>query len=213
MHNEDKTIYSETEVDNAKAMIEVLRKDNNHLSQIVNKLLSIGKAEVSFFCRHKANDLVQYDSGLFKIRPDLYTFNKIIDWKTVGGNGYLPEKFSKIIIDYGYDFQAAFYQYVIWMITGHWKAFYWIVQDKEPPYDFNIISADGWAFEIIKGEVINIGPGARKMLKALDLYLYCLEKNQWPDSSIYIKPDYLKNRIAKANVPLWYKNQEINYYF
>jgi len=216
MQNEGKVIYSETEVDNAKMMIETLRNGNNHLSQIVNKLLKIGKAEVSFFCQHSANDLVQYDSGLLKIRPDLYTFNKIIDWKTVSRiNDEAPlkqDQFAKVITKFGYGFSAAMYQYIIWMITGHWKAFYWVVQDKLPPYDFNIISADGWAFEVSNGQMIGIGKHAEIFLKSLEQYLYCHETDKWPGVSIFTKPDYRGQRIAQCKVPGYEYTKEYEFF-
>ena len=204
-NNTGKEIYSRTEYDNSKAMIKHLRSGNKHLSKIVNKLLKIGKAEVSFFCQHSANDLVQYDSGLLKIRPDLYTFNKIIDWKTVARiNNEAPlkqDQFANVITKLGYGFSAAMYQYIIWMITGHWKSFYWVVQDKLPPYDFNIISADQWAFEVSNGQMVGIGKHAEIFLKSLEQYLYCLEKNEWPGVSIFTKPDYRGQRIAQCKIP------------
>jgi len=214
--NAGKTVYSEIEVENAKTMIETLRNGNKHLSKIVNKLLSIGKAEVSFFCQHSANDLIQYDSGLLKIRPDLFTFNKIIDWKTVTRiNGEAPlkqDQFAKVISKYGYGFSAAMYQYVTWMITGHWKAFYWVVQDKLPPYDYNIISADQWAFEVSNGQMIGIGKHAEIFLKSLEQYLYCHEKNEWPGVSIFTKPDYRGQRIAQCKVPGYEYTKEYEFF-
>jgi len=204
--NPGKEIYSQTEIDNSKAMIDHLLKGNDHLSPIVNNLLKIGKAEISIFCDHKSNELVQYDIGQFKIRPDLMTEKKIVDWKTIGRTTgkqapLKPEEFARVIGDRKYGFSIAMYQYFMWQITGKWKAGYWVIQDKQPPYDVNIISADNWAFEVIKGEMVSIGVHAEMFLKALEQYLYCLEKDRWPGVSIFTKPDYKGHRIAEANVP------------
>ena len=216
-NNTGKEVYSRTEYDNSKAMIKHLRSGNKHLSKTVNNLLNIGKAEISIFIEHRANDLVQYDTGLFKIRKDLTTYNKIIDWKTVGRtNGkdapLKSEQFTLVIADKLYGFSAAMYQYFEWMVTGRWKAFYWIPQDKEPPYDFNIFSADGWAFEVNAGEMVGIGIHAEIFLKSLEQYLYCHEKNQWPGVSIFTKPDYRGQRIAQCKVPGYEYTKEYEFF-
>ena len=210
-NNPGKEIYSQQDIDHAEAMIKHLRNGNPHLSPIVNKLLKIGKGEISIFVEHKANDMVQYDTGMFKIRKDLTTYNKIIDWKTTRDDFYQPDKFAKEIIDKGYDFSAAFYQYIEWLVTGRWKQFFWVVQSKSPPYSFSIIEAANWAFEVIDGQYISAGPGAKRMLMALDLYLYCREKDDWPDWSIFESPGF--KRISRAQVPHWYANQKTEYYF
>jgi hypothetical protein len=215
--NQGKEIYSQTEVDISRAMIKHLRYGNDHLSPIVNNMLNIGKAEISIFCQHQANDLVQYDIGKFKIRPDLMTAKKIIDWKTIGrkNNGQAPlkpEDFARVIADKLYGFSIAMYQYFVWVVTGKWKSGYWVIQDKEPPYDVNIISADGWAFEVIKGEMTSIGIHAEMFLKALEQYLYCFEKDQWPGVSIFTKPNYKGQRISTSKVP-GYEHTKSNEFF
>jgi len=215
--NPGKEIYSKTEYENSLAMINHMRSGNKHLSPVVNKLLNIGKAEISIFTNHKINDLLQYDSGLFKIRKDLTTYNKIIDWKTVGrSNGKdAPLKagqFARVISDRMYGFSAAMYQYFEWMITGRWKSFYWVVQDKEPPYDFNIVSADGWAFEVQGGQMIGIGIHAEIFIKALEQYLYCLENDEWPGVSIFTRPDYRGHRITRCKVPGYELNKDYEYF-
>lgn len=216
-NNPGKAIYSKTEYDNSLAMIEALRKGNKHLSPTVNNLLKIGKAEISIFCEHKANDFIQYDSGLLKVRKDLTTYNKIIDWKTVGRTmgkeaPLKPEQFTRVIADKLYGFSAAMYQYVEWMVTGRWKSFYWIAQDKIAPFDFNLISADGWAFEVQNGQMIGIGIHAEMFIRALEQYLYCLENNDFPGVSIFTKPDYKGHRIAQTKVPGYEINKSYEFF-
>lgn len=213
--NIGKTIYSSTEYNNSLKMINELTNGSRHLSHIINELLKIGKAEISIFTQHKVNDLVQYDIGYFKIRKDLTTRNKIIDWKTVARktNGKAPikaEDFARVITDKGYAFTAAMYQYFEWLVTGKWKSFYWVVQEKEPPYDFNIVSGNEWAFEVQGGELIGIKKYAEDFLRCLEQYLYCLEKNEWEGVSIFTAPDFRGRRIATARIPAYefYKENE-----
>ena len=216
-NNPDKEVYSQTEYENSEAMIKYMQSGNKHLSPIVNNLLKIGKAEISIFIEHKTNDLVQYDSGLFKIRKDLTTRNKIIDWKTVGRSTgkeapLKADQFARVIGDRLYGFSAAMYQYFEWMVTGRWKSFYWVVQDKLPPYDFNIISAEGWAFTIEQGQMTGIGVHAEMFLKALDQYLYCNEKDEYPGVSVFTCPDYKGQRITESKVPGYEFNKDNEFY-
>jgi len=214
--NPGKEIYSKTEYDHSEVMIKELREGNKHLSGIINNILKIGKAEESCFIQHKANDLIQYDTGLFKWRKDIYTEKKIFDWKGVAAKmGPAPiksEDFSRVIDNLLYGFSAAMYQYFEWMAFGIWRSFYWIVQDKNPPYDFNIISASQWAFDVENGLMKGIGPHAMIFLKSLEQYLYCHEKDEWHGVSIFTKPDYRDQRIAMAPVPGYTKGKLFDYY-
>ncbi len=216
--NPGKEIYSTKEYDLSLTMVKELRTGNPHLSPLICKFLKIGKAEISCFMKHKPNPVIQADSGLFKWRYDLITNTKIIDWKFVGKGRYgnraaiKTDDFARMIPDKGYDFSAAFYQYFRWLLTGKWTAFYWVVQEKEPPFDFNIISANNWAFHVEKGEMLGMGPGAVRFIKSLEQYLYCLEKDEWFGASIFTKADHLGQRIAFAKVPGYYKSKEVDYF-
>jgi len=205
--NPGKEICSKSEIDLADAMIEELLNGNPHLSHDIRFLLKHGKAEISHFC--------EYQGGLFKYRTDLKTTSKIIDWKTCQFGRPKKEEFAKQIVDLGYDISASFYQFFDHLVTGRWRSFYWVAQEKEPPYDFNIIDASNWAFSIKNegGEqIVTPSSGAMKFIRLLEEYLICKEKNFYPGYSIFTQPDYRKHRIAVSPVPGYVKNDLITFY-
>ncbi len=188
-------------------MINQLSMGDENLSPIICNFIKNGKAEQSHFC--------EYQGGLFKYRTDLKTKNCILDWKTTNLENPKPENFERQIVDFGYHISAAMYQFFDHEITGRWRKFYWVVQEKQPPYDFTIIDAARWAWDIttINGEqVIEAGPGAILFMKLLETHLICLERQSWPGYSSFTMPDWKNRRIATPEPPGWYKNRIINFY-
>jgi hypothetical protein len=207
MENPGKLIYSSKEIILANTMIDNLLNGNPHLSNDVKYLIKKGQAEKSYF--------TEYQGAFFKFRPDLVTKTKIIDWKTCRHQEPKPENWSRKVHDMGYDISASFYQFFDFIITGKWKPFYWIAQEKEPPYDFNILSADDYAYRIEKDGDSQIpipGNGALKFRKLLEQYILCTENNEWPGYSIFINPDRFGRRIATPIVPGWEKKKMFNFY-
>jgi hypothetical protein len=223
--NPGKTICSQTEVDLANIMIEQLLTGNSHLSKDVNYLISHGKAEQSH--------LVEYQGKNFKFRPDLETNKKIVDWKTCGFEVPKVENFARQIVKFGYHISAAFYQYFDFIETGVWRSFYWIAQEKEPPFDFNIIDASNWSFEIhsiehkeslvipessnqfvieTPSQIAIPNTGAIIFLQLLTEYIHCAELDKWPGYSVFTQPDWRNRRIGKSEVPNWEKIKNINFY-
>lgn len=206
--NPGKEICGQTEIDLAEQMIKELRFGNKHLSADINFLIKHGKAEVSHFC--------EYEGAFFKFRTDLETSTKIVDWKSCQSEVPKIENWSKQVVKMGYDISAAFYQFFCFITTGKWKTFYWVAQEKEPPYDFNIIDASNWAFEIAKdadGETTVIPhSGAQKFIKLLEIYIQCVEKNEWPGYSVFTQPDYRGRRIAVSQVPGYESSKMLTYY-
>lgn len=213
--NPGKTICSQKEVDLAKIMIDELLKNNTHLSKDINYLIKHGKAEQSH--------LVDYEGMQFKFRPDLETVKKIVDWKTCGFETPKVENFAKQIVKFGYHISGAFYQYFDFIENGVWRSFYWVVQEKEPPFDFNIIDAANWTWEIhditskdglitdqftieTPSQIVIPKTGGVIFLQLLDEYLHCSKENFWPGYSVFIKPDWKGRRIAKSEVPTWNKS-------
>ena len=208
--NPGKEICSQADIDLAQAMIRELRFGNKHLSADINFLIKHGKGETSHFC--------EYQGGFFKFRTDLETSTKIVDWKTCQAEVPKVENWSKQVVNMGYDLSAAFYQFFDFVCHGRWRTFYWVAQEKTPPYDFNIIDASNWAFEITKdaatGEQIVIPhSGAQKFIKLMEVYLQCVEKDEWPGYSIFTQPDYRGRRIAVSQVPGYESGKMLNYYF
>lgn len=202
--NPGKEIYSQTEIDLAENMIRELRFGNTHLSKDINLLIKRGNAEVSHF--------VEYQGAYFKCRTDLETPTNIVDWKTCQDGVPKVENWSKQVVKMGYDISAAFYQFFCFISTGRWKTFYWVAQEKTPPYDFNLIDASNWTFEIDRDGQVIPHSGAIKFIKLMETYILCLEKDEWPGYSVFTQPDYRGHRIAVSQVPGYESGRILNYY-
>ena len=206
--NPGKEICSESDIKLAKIMLEELLENNRHLSWIVRDFIKMGKAERSHFC--------EYEDQFFKFRTDLETRTKIVDWKTIAKlEDSKEDQFSKIIINRGYHISAAFYQFFDHLITGKWRKFFWIVQEKQPPYDFMIHDSSEWTWNIYKLDGEQIAEpriGALLFLKLLEQHIHCCDNKQWDGYSTFIEPDFRKMRIAKPRAPFWYEKNMLNFY-
>lgn len=204
--NSEKEPCSQAEKQTAQDMIDMLLNGNPHLSPRIQKLITDGQAEQSHF--------LDYQGQRFKYRTDLKTHRRIVDWKTTKIESPKPENWSREIIKYNYHISAAFYQFFEFILTGQWKDFYWIAQESEPPYDFNILSAECWTFEFDRsdGEIIEMHTGALMFNKLLEYYIMCCERGEWPGYSIYIQPNFLGQRIGFPGIPGWYENQMFEFF-
>lgn len=199
---EGKEICSDGEIELVEKMVDELLTGNPHYSKDINTFIKNGRAEESFFS--------EYQGCKFKIRPDVRTRNKIIDWKSCADGLVEPGVVEKQIAKFGYDISAAMYQFFDHLVTGKWRNFYWVFQEKSPPYDFLIVSAVDWAFDIHndgKEQIAIPKVGAILFIKLLEQYILCTEKNEYPGYSIFVREDYLRHRIYKAKVPGWYEYQ------
>lgn len=207
--NPGRQVCSQAEVDLSKLMIKELLGGNGHLSGDIRMLIHNGKAETSHFC--------EYQGGLFKFRTDLETTSKIVDWKSCALGFPKVENWSRQVVNMGYHISAAFYQFFDSVMNGgRWRSFYWIAQEKEPPYDFNIIDAANWAWEVTNeqdgSQTVLPHAGAHMFIKLMEEYLICNERNEWPGYSVFTQPDYKGHRIAVSPVPGWEQNRMIEFY-
>lgn len=183
-------------------MIDELLIGNPHLSKDIKTFIKNGTGEESFF--------VEYQGCKFKVRTDVRTRNKIIDWKTCADGLAEPGQVEKQIEKYGYHISAAMYQFFDHLVTGKWRNFYWVFQEKAPPFDFLIVSASEWAFDITydgKEQIAIPKVGAILFIKLLEQYILCTEKKEYPGYSIFVREDWLKHRIYTPRVPGWYEYQ------
>jgi hypothetical protein len=192
-------------------MVNELLSGDDMISNEIRWLLEMGQAEQSHF--------IDYLGYGFKYRTDLKTKYKMIDWKTVAQLGDAKqENFSHIIVKYGYHISAAMYQFFEHELTGIWKPFFWVVQEKEPPYGFTILDSSDWSWEFKRepdGELLVIPKiGAMIFIKLMDQYIWCNENKRYPSYSVFIKPDFRGHRIGVPEAPGWYKNQygEMTFY-
>ena len=213
--NEGKRPLSAETIKQIKAMTNHLLYGNRENSADIRTLLKWGKAEKSYFC--------EYEGAYFKFRTDLSTGKKIVDWKTSNEDDLHEETIRRIIFKYGYDISAAFYQFMNKIITGKWKEFYWVFQQKKPPYDFVIVDSQPFTYffenEVINGKrekiVTNTNVGARKMHALLDQHIHCVEENYWPGAAIFIpQVDFgltRGKRIMGCDIPVYAQKDLIFY--
>ena len=112
-----------------------------------------------------------------------------------------------------YGFSAAFYQFFNHLVTGEWAEFYWVFQQKEPPYDAVIVSADAWAYCKLDDESpVYKGPSAIEFENTLQQYLICNEKGHYPGAEVFIQPNIKGRRVMNLNVPSYKRNNIRTFY-
>ena len=197
--NADKIIASQDDLDLAYEMCHSLWCKCGSTSEQVRKLLKWGKPEVSIF--------YETEEGIkIKIRPDLLTSNKIVDWKSFAGDDLTEESINRVILKYGYHISAAQYQWVYNKVTGKLVTFYLVFIQKQPPYDCVMVDMSNYGYRYIKEwDMVQTGPGAVEFQRLLELHTRCVKVNEWPGAETFIPGD--KYRIMEINPPKYYANR------
>lgn len=146
-----------------------------------------------------------------KIRPDLLKSSAIFDYKTIRPDDFTFDGIIKTIQNRDYDFSASMYQAKEHKRTGTWKKFYWIFITNAYPIDFLIVDSKNFTFDF-QDDAVLLNPGALAYEKAMDVYRKCVERNEFPGISAYIKPNWLGQRIFEP-MPSGYHNSNIIDYF
>lgn len=125
------------------------------------ELLAGGEAEVSAYAEH--------DSGVrMRCRFDYFvTDTHGVDYKSAASVD--PTGFAKACANYGYDMQADWYRQVAELIGHPLEGFWFIAQEKEPPYVVEVYQLSGEFLE----------RGAWRNDRARDIYLDCVTRNDW----------------------------------
>ena len=201
--NEGQEFVSEERVNLVRLMVTELLDNCGETSKQVRTILRQGKSEVSHF--------VEYEGYKFKFRPDVETKRKIVDWKTVSLDTLHPGAIAKTITKFGYGISAAFYQYFEHEQSGVWKDFYWVFQQKTPPYDAVMVSAEQWAYSYNKeSDMVSMGPSALMFRKLLDQYIECKKSGEYRGAEIFIEPGYRGHRIMSVDAPIY--NSEFRFF-
>jgi hypothetical protein len=199
----DWIFVSEDRVNLVKKMATELLNNCGETSKQVRTLLRQGQTEVSHF--------VEYDGCKFKFRPDLETKRKIVDWKTTVTDSLHPSSIAKTITKFGYGISAAFYQFFEHEQSGVWKDFYWVFQQKTPPYDAVMVSAEQWAYSYNKEyDMVSMGPSALLFKKLLDQYIECKKSGIFPGAEVFIEPGFRGHRIMSVDAPTF--NSDFRFY-
>ena len=189
--NPGKEVTSEAEVETARKMVNCLLNACGRTSHAVKQLIEWGQAEVSFF--------VQHEGWGFKVRTDLQTQNKIVDWKTISADDLHQSTIVKQISKLHYGISAAFYQFFLHEITGQWKEFYWVFQQKQAPYDAVLVSAADIAYSWNEEQQhLRLGPGAQQFEALLRQHIRCHETGYFPGAEVFIMPEFSGRRVMYA---------------
>lgn len=196
--NECKTIASQEEVDTVLKMSQSLLINCGATSEQVRKLLKWAKAtEVSYF--YETEDGIK-----LKVRPDLLTRSKIVDWKTTALDSLDEDSIAKAIIKYGYHISLSMYQFVLHEIENKWYTPILIFVQKSEPHDCLMCDISEWCYTYFhEDDFVKPGVGAMEFQRLLDLHTECVNNNEWPGAESSIEADG-NTRIMKPAVPYWY---------
>jgi len=119
-----------------------------------------------------------------RIKPDYRTDNYIVDLKTCQDARQDP--FSRSVINFLYQVQAAFYVDVAQAIDGRKRKFYWVAVEKDAPYAVAVYEASDEMLE----------HGRQQYIKAIELYRECAAMDLWPAYS---------QQVQTLELPGWLK--------
>lgn len=196
--NEGKMIASQAEVDTVLKMNQSLLIDSGATSEQVRKLLKWAKAtEVSYF--YETEDGIK-----LKVRPDLLTHGKIVDWKTCSLDSLDEDSIARQIIKYRYDVSLSMYQWTIFQIEKKWYTPILVFVQKQEPFDCVMCDISEWCYQYDKTyDVVTMGCGALEFRRLLDLHAECVRKNEWPGAETLIEADG-NVRIMKPKIPAYF---------
>lgn len=196
--NGGKTIASNEELSLVQKMCQSLLINSGATSEQVRRLLKWAKAtEVSFF--------YETEDGLkLKVRPDLLTRSKIVDWKTCSLDSLDEDSIARQIIKYRYEVSLSMYQWVLHEIEGKWYTPILVFVQKSEPFDAIMCDISEWCYTYYPDEdFVEPGVGAMEFQRLLKLHTECVRNNEWPGAESTIEADG-NTRIMKPTVPYWY---------
>ena len=193
---------SEDEINKLKLIYNSLI--NSGQKRLIEHLIRVGVPEVSKF--------LEIDGIKLKIRSDIETNTKKGDWKSIRSDSFNLDGIQRQIQNMDYGFSAAMYQWVTHELEGVWKKFYWIFIESEAPFDYLIVDASKYAFNIDSDMTVTLGVDAMNFMKVLEQHKYCIEKQRWNGLDTLIKPDFRGYRIFDATPSGYYDNSNLEFH-
>lgn len=196
-----KTVTDAETHDRLGRMLDSLFRESGKTSEQVCKLCGWAKEiETSYF--------FETDEGVkLKIRPDMLTNGKLIDWKSISAESLDEETVIRQVFRYRYDFSLAMYQWVLHEIEGKWYDAYLVFVSKEPPYESVIVDMSDWCYRYDRDwDIVSDGIGAKDFQRVLKLHAECMNKNEWPGAESQYRNDDGLN-IMRLSVPSWVVNK------
>lgn len=186
-----KAARNEGKIPMAKAEIQKAQRMAGRVYQnpLAAALLAEGKPEVSGYWHDDETGVrlrVRFD-----FLPDRPGRLIIVDYKTAEDAS--QDAFERACASYGYHIQDAWYREAARQLgIDDDPAFIFIVQEKKPPYEVNVIQLDPEHVEL----------GARQARRAIETFAQCRESKQWPgygDGPVTAKlPAWAVKRIEQS---------------
>lgn len=200
--NNGKTIVNAVDSDLASDMAHSLLFECGATSRQVCKLLKWSRVtEVSYFCETE-------DGVRLKIRPDMLTAGKLIDWKSIATDSLDRQTIARQIERYGYHISMSMYQWVLHEITGKWYRPYLVFVCKAAPFDCVIVDISRWCYTYDEElDMASTGIGAVEFKRLLDLHTECGRKDEWPGAERMIGED---NGVMLLDVPFYLEQKTYN---
>ena len=127
----------------------------------------------------------QHGDTWLRCRPDAHSAEHgvILSYKTTSASAE-PDAFTKTLINYGYDLQAAFELDALGTVLKRQCRYVWVVQETSEPYAVSFI-----------GMSPEMAAYARERFEmAVETWAACLESDTWPGYS---------SRICYVELPAW----------
>lgn len=160
-------------------------------------LLTRGESEHSYYCKLDIGANIPIE---VRFRPDNVRHDKriVVDLKTAADASV--DGFKKAAADHEYQIQAALYSDLMELAMNQTLGydFFFVAQEKSPPYAFNIYQASP--------QFMSVGRYEYELL--LMLYAYCEETGNWPGYQIWCDNRFSVNELS---LPPW-SIREIEYY-
>lgn len=167
-------------------------------NQVLKLLKWCKETEVSYF--YETSDGIK-----LKIRPDMLTGNKLVDWKTCSLDSLDEDRIARQIIKYRYDVSISMYQYVLHEFTGKWYKPYLVFVTKQEPYDAVVVDISDWCYSYdADDDIVSSGVGALEFSRLLKIYKDCVQSGEYNGAA-----SATNGEILRPKVPAWFGNKLI----
>lgn len=175
----------------ARGLTPILIEQADAIQEMRRVVMAHGVARAAFTEGKPEQTIVWKDGVWWKTRLDwLKDHHKFaIDYKTVPCAH--PDAFERHAFEQGMHVQAALQCFSISTINdGHMPLEYWYVaQERKPPYLVSVCKLDQQAIEW----------GMRFVIRAKQIFMACLERNEWPG---YRHPEHpFQDRAFEISLP------------
>lgn len=195
-NNADKLISDRETLAKIDCMLKSLLCDSLTARKVKTMLSQSKEIETSYF--YETEDGIK-----LKVRPDMLTNRRLVDWKTTSLEDLSEDSIAKAIIKYGYHISLSMYQYVLNKITGKWYEPILVFVQKNEPYDAVVVDLTEWCYNYDSdNDIVTMGVGAIEFIRLLRLHAECMENGVWKGAECMI-PAACKG-VMSPKVPAWY---------